>query len=229
MFKFDLSSIPTEASVIKAVFAVYQTEELLPDTNVNTVHRITGDWNVNEVTWDYAKSGVLWADSGGDYLRNPAAQSPMAGPNEWEYYDITTLIEDMHSGNIPDYGFMLIAFSDSNGFMRSYHSSESDQTELRPKLTITISGVNVSDRNRITVPRYNVLAINNRILQIALPHNNLCRGYRIFTISGQAVYGKILPAATSTVYANVGNLGAGVYFIRLDTTNGPERFPFVAR
>jgi len=95
---------------------------------------------------------------GCDYDQGPVDIIDYVDANAWENYDVTEVIKQVFNSGKPFYGFMIKQFlepvEEDNGINaiakgpegRVYYSSENDETDKRPKLTITYtsSGINTT-------------------------------------------------------------------------------------
>jgi hypothetical protein len=99
LYRFDISSIPSGASIIRATFHLFYNKwtSTNPAGRMLNVYRITSDWNEDTVTWNTAPT------------YNPAASafSPVpATVNLWMEWDVTSDIEEFVSGTT-NYGWRL--------------------------------------------------------------------------------------------------------------------------
>ena len=99
LYRFDISSIPSGASIIKATFYIFYNKWTTtnPAGRMLNVYKITSDWNEDTVTWNTAPT------------YNPAASSYSPVPatvNVWMKWDVTSDIEEFVSGT-QNYGWRL--------------------------------------------------------------------------------------------------------------------------
>lgn len=91
LFRFDISSIPSGATIIKATFYLFYNKwtSTNPVGRMLNVYRITSDWNEDTVTWNTAPT----------YNPVASAYSPVpAAVNTWIEWDVTGDIEEFVSG-----------------------------------------------------------------------------------------------------------------------------------
>src|SRR5438876_2299482 len=74
LVRFDLSSIPTNATIASAGLTLTKIGGTAAAARNISVHRLTNDWTENtlndvngEASWNRRKTGVNWAKSGGDF------------------------------------------------------------------------------------------------------------------------------------------------------------------
>ena len=65
LMHFDLSSIPSSATIIDAKLEVYIDSQA--GETYFKIYRMLNDWSEGEATWNQRKSGVNWDNAGGDY------------------------------------------------------------------------------------------------------------------------------------------------------------------
>ena len=99
LYRFDISSIPRGASIIRATFHLFYNKWTSnnPTGRMLNVYRITSDWNEDTVTWNTAP------------VYNPVASafSPVpATVNVWMHWNVTSDIKEFVSGTT-NYGWRL--------------------------------------------------------------------------------------------------------------------------
>ena len=168
--KFDLSPIPEDADIEEATFSLFffagdSAEQGRP--NVCSLFTITKEWDASEVTWNNADADIQWdmldldtkfynpeiddtvsTPGGGDYNPECIAVVDYSEKNTWENYDVTEVIKKAVGNPEPFHGFLLKQFlcpyeSSHINEGRVYRSSEYDEVDKRPKLTVkyTSSGI----------------------------------------------------------------------------------------
>jgi TGF-beta propeptide len=126
--KFDLSTIPSGASVSNALLELYQQGQT--NTNVRSMH-------VNEVlsNWDeFTINGT----------NQPSISSTISGSGNslinggWVSFYITSLLDSWIKGTKPNYGLVIKASDETNtNTLKYFTSSDSPTIANRPKLSIT--------------------------------------------------------------------------------------------
>jgi len=136
LLKFDLSSLPTDATVSSATLSLYVKAASGGALTINA-HRVTQSWNEDQVTWkarDKA-ANLLWTTQGGDYDSAVAASAVVDDTkNIWRSWTITSLVTDWLSNPATNYGLILEA-SSSNA-EKVFKSSDDGTTNQRPKLEV---------------------------------------------------------------------------------------------
>ncbi len=129
VFKFDLSSIPSNATINSATLGLYvQNSPNNGGGDTVSLHRIFTPWTEPTVNWN-----ILGADS--NYSAS-AESSPNVGytpTNVWVSFPLTSLVQGWVNGSVSNNGVMLLP---DNGPQVITVSSENSSTALRPKLDI---------------------------------------------------------------------------------------------
>jgi hypothetical protein len=127
LLKFDLSSIPANATVTSATLYLYENGNKTGQTTY--LYRVTSSWNESTVTWN------TWSTAGGDFDSSTAyfAYLPEQG-NCMLTLDITNLVQAWVNGTYTNYG--LILYSTGPNHIISYSSKENNTASEWPKLDI---------------------------------------------------------------------------------------------
>jgi hypothetical protein len=145
IIKWDLSSIPTDATVIDATLYLYQVETGGDTSYDLPVHKII---NVNPVisactwnTYDGTNSWTGGADGGqSDVAAAEDLQVVDATNNEYKTWSVTNMVADWVTTPSSNYGMLInsdpVATIDSH---RSFASTEVVDASTRPKLIVTYS------------------------------------------------------------------------------------------
>jgi hypothetical protein len=130
LVKFDLSSIPTNATISSATLYLHEKSSKAGQTT--SIYRVTSPWNENTVTW------LSWSLLGGgfdgsiSYFTFVPDQS-----NCMLTLDITSLVQLWVNGTYPNHGLMLYSMGPNH--IISYASKEDGTADRRPKLDIVYS------------------------------------------------------------------------------------------
>lgn len=148
---FDLSSIPSNATITSAVLSLYwyyPAETTRTNDTVVQLYRIAADWHPSFACWSNKKQSVAWAHAGGDWYDSTGASqgnSPFASAtftaanipdNAYHSWTITSLIQAMVSGAVSNNGFLLKASSESGNYI-AFYSNDYGTPSKRPKLVIS--------------------------------------------------------------------------------------------
>ncbi len=146
---FSLASIPSEASIQKAVLKIYMNAfyESLSDTMTIRVHRLLKSWTegTGSSMAEDVRDGASWIkyypgewdNPGGDFDPKTEASAQVDGSmvNSWITFTITQLVRDWYQHKYPNYGLILEA--DESWCSATFYSSEYEA--YPPTLEVTYS------------------------------------------------------------------------------------------
>jgi len=140
--KFDLSRIPTNATVLQAtleLFAWYRSTSDLGSV-VIYAYQVKRHWTESSVTWNKATSSTFWGQPGCsdavlDY--NPASAVTttlkwVGGPYSWE---VTNMVQEWVADPVANEGFLMLG--SGLGVEYQFRSSEAIGPTQRPLLRVT--------------------------------------------------------------------------------------------
>ncbi|MHC4712023.1 MAG: putative Ig domain-containing protein [Planctomycetota bacterium] len=137
LHEFDISDIPSSATVDEALLKVYvyQVDSGTPQISA---YRLLKSWVESEVTYNKADSSTNWASaglqSGTDYASSASATSSSISSTGWATLDITDLVQDWVDGTYTNYGVLLRLTT--SGHIRT-RMAEYTTSSDRPKLEVT--------------------------------------------------------------------------------------------
>ena len=128
LVKFDLSSIPANATITSAT--LYLFEQSSKSGQTTSLHRVTSNWNENSATWQ------SWGSPGGDFDSSISYYTfiPDQG-NCLVTLDVTSLVQLWVNGTYLNHGLML--YSAGPNHTISYTSKEDGTASRQPKLDIS--------------------------------------------------------------------------------------------
>ncbi|MCI0472148.1 MAG: DNRLRE domain-containing protein [Ignavibacteria bacterium] len=134
VIRFDLSSIPQNAVVEKAVLSVYAFENGrqlgtagAPNNTAKSIYLLTEPWQDNTVTWKNQPA----------FDSTALAQNTNTKVKTWEEFDVTSAVRGMVQSKVENFGFMIKFPAETDFLGAVIYSSECSITEYRPKLMIT--------------------------------------------------------------------------------------------
>lgn len=134
--KFDLSSIPANATILTAKLSLYSNPTPINGDQINAnsgpsngffIRRITTSWDGNTATWQTQPSTTTT-----DQISIPHTTQSFLDLID---IDVKTLIDAMRTNG--NYGFMMILQNEVAYNIRQFCSSNHSQAAKRPKLVIT--------------------------------------------------------------------------------------------
>ncbi|MBM4430023.1 MAG: DNRLRE domain-containing protein [Chloroflexi bacterium] len=142
LIRFDLSSIPSTATVHTATLHLYGYQREGTNAFDLGLYAVRRAWAEDQATWNEASSGVNWATAGcnqipGDRVGVPAAQVAVTVP-AWYNWSVPNEVQQMVSGASANYGWLLRQVAEVTGVLSMY-SSEHGDISYRPKLVVSYS------------------------------------------------------------------------------------------
>jgi len=130
LIKFDLSSIPANATVTSATLYLYSQDN--KTGQLTSLYRVTSNWNENTATWS------TWGLPGGDFDSGSSYFTFIPDQNNCMLtMDITNLVQAWVNGTYSNYGLML--YSTGPNHIIKYSSKEDGTASKQPKLNIVYS------------------------------------------------------------------------------------------
>ena len=137
LIDFDLSSIPANSIITKAVLSLYHYpypgvggvgHSTLSGSNACFLQRIISDWDENTVTWDSQPSATTH-----NQAEIPQSTSPT---QDYLDIDVTSLVRDMFDNPSTSFGFMMRLVTEEFWRSMNFASSDFSISSYRPKLEI---------------------------------------------------------------------------------------------
>ncbi|MCF7800892.1 MAG: DNRLRE domain-containing protein [Candidatus Marinimicrobia bacterium] len=118
LVKLDLTFIPMGRTINSATIEMRMAGASDYNAHNIGVHRITNQWNENEVTWRHRETGVLWSSQGGDYFSTAEDIQSVTwnGNKDYVGWDVTNSVTDMYNGVYPNYGWLFKYSGNDNDY-----------------------------------------------------------------------------------------------------------------
>ncbi|MFK8017949.1 MAG: DNRLRE domain-containing protein [Gammaproteobacteria bacterium] len=139
LFTLNLDELPAAIKVIEATLTLHITGRAGGSLSVG-VHRITGDWREDEVTWiDDTGASIFgrWGSAGGDFDATPGGRFSIDDEGSYDI-DVTNLVQAW-SDRATNHGFLLLAERDSPGKKYDISTGQENDEALHPRLSVTYS------------------------------------------------------------------------------------------
>lgn len=137
--KFDLTAIPSDATILDARLSLYIWKDEWPGDNATYgCYRIGRAWNTSEATWTKATSSTNWSSGGGDVDGGALATSKFSGADPvdvWDSYDVAVAVRQFVAGTKANHGFLIKPDSGPHD-AHKYRSSRYATINQRPKLVV---------------------------------------------------------------------------------------------
>jgi hypothetical protein len=136
LFRFDLSSIPSNAVILNATLLLY-LRNARPTMMVYNIYEVTQYFNVSRTTWNRYAVGSNWITQGGDYVPVSYARGTINETLGWKALDLSRLVDLWVGGEITNNGMIvtpvLNTIDDTKTFVASHDPGKTTQ---HPKLFV---------------------------------------------------------------------------------------------
>ena len=139
LVRFDVSSIPANAMVARAVLQLYAMGWSGEDITVGA-YGILRTMTPCQATWSQAQTGNPWSQPGAndtttDRRPNPETTIATRGVATWYNLDLTSIVQSWVNGALANNGVLLRPAYSPNSFY--FASAQQTMVDWRPKLVIT--------------------------------------------------------------------------------------------
>lgn len=243
LFSFDLSAIPTSATVDSAIVTLTMVQAATLATPLHTVHRVNASWGEGivigggqgnlaapgDVTWTERLSGSSsWATAGGDFVTTPSATVPIAEIGAYAFTSpgVVADVQAWVSSPASNFGWVMRGDESQGGTVKKFSSREGfNPPTLRVVYRTSNAGVGQGSPARVTFAAPSPSPSTGPVrLAFALPraaHVSLdvldATGRVVRSLAGRAEYGAGSHALSWDARNAVGqHVPAGVYFATLN-------------
>lgn len=145
VIQFDLSTIPTDATITSAILSLYVQGDSSSNERTIRAYRILRSWNESEVTWNKATTSDDWATAGCANTTTDREATDIgtgtqpASPSVNDEVQITltaSAVQEWIDGTLANRG-MLIKVDTEDTDSIDYNSSDHATEGTRPKLVVT--------------------------------------------------------------------------------------------
>jgi len=127
LLRFDVSSIPANATVTQATLQLYHYSRSNGNSLTLGAHRVLNEWVDSQVNRTQRKSGVSWAvvgmGSGSDYAAPADGTAPVAGSGgAWVSLDVTDMVQAWVANPADNHGVVVLQSAASGYVLYSFCS-----------------------------------------------------------------------------------------------------------
>ncbi len=156
LIKFDLSDIPSNATITSATLSLYLDSEKSSNTRSIYAYRLLKDWDEASVTWAKYDTSNSWTTAGGfdaaDCEQTDIGSVSLSATEADGWKDITLTaakVTEWVNSTLANYGLLLKVDTESSDQYRFHSSDYVTDTTLRPKLTLTYTTPALSDTGKV--------------------------------------------------------------------------------
>jgi PKD repeat protein len=143
LIKFDLSSLPANATITSATLSLWTSQDLSSNTRTVRVYRLKQAFSETQATWNKATSTTSWQTvgaSGANDRESTEVGSVQILDNvllntEKQIVLTPAKIQEMRNGTFTNNGFIIVADTETNDRF-AYKTSDNTSATQRPKLVI---------------------------------------------------------------------------------------------
>ena len=207
------------ASAVLELYVTYMTGGSM--TGDYSVFQIVQPWVENEATWENLSKDRQWTNPGGDVLSTAITKVtwPRANGNTWIKFNILNLIKKFVK--TPETNHGLLVRNTSGAQEIEVASSENEESELRPRLTITYEeGTSVIMRTNPAMSRSFTIGTLQRGISFKISSNAPAAWIMVFRPDGTPVFSG---SVASGEYRTLSPRGAGVYVLSVRQAGRTQR------
>lgn len=152
LLKFDVSGIPSGATILQARLTLYpvDTAWLVSHPFTLSAYQVLRAWGETEATWLNATAGDMWGlpganDAATDRSADAATSVTLLGTEAEANLDVTAVVADWVSGTAVNNGLFL-GGSATKAMARAFASSSYWDPTMRPKLYVLYTTYPVADK-----------------------------------------------------------------------------------
>ncbi|GAA4961127.1 hypothetical protein GCM10023315_06410 [Algibacter aquimarinus] len=233
LLQFDLSSIPTNATVTEAKLTLFMSRSIAGSTNV-TLHKTLVDWGqgtsdaggqegagttstMNDASWNcsFSMNGstciTSWTSTGGDFNTSASATTSVSGIGsyEWSSTNMISDVQDWISNTSNNFGWFLLAQESNGTTAKRFDASGTNAPILEVTYSMPLSIDEFSLNNFYVKPNP-----VKSVFELNLPDSIKEVNVSIYNILGEEIY-KSNYSLNSKIDSS--NWTSGIYLIRVNT------------
>ena len=142
IFKFDLSAIPTNATITAATLTLVKTTGSNTAANVSA-HQITNPWTEGTFSgaagvsnWAQRVTSINWTTAGGDYNATAETSTSVVGNGSYTW-SIPNMAQSWVTTPANNNGVLMRMVNEATSLLKTYGSRENTTVANRPSLSVT--------------------------------------------------------------------------------------------
>jgi hypothetical protein len=209
-FRFDLSSIPSNATIDKATFNIYGDKndgrvQAASNPDSILISRITASWDESTLTWNNAPAVTASMHS-----------AVMQNSDDFPVYSfmVTDIVKYWKANPTENYGLRIALKSEQPNTLTYGATSENTNTNLHPALEITYtipSGIQELKNNEFIVR-----TLGNGQYKISNTSGGRIDAYRLTSLQGQEIQ-SVAANCSADVNISLSRLPKGFYILEART------------
>ena len=213
LFKFDLSTIPTNSTIQSANLSLYfapnnnflDVQSSLTSSNQSKIQRITSAWTENTVTWNTQPSATTQGEV-------TLAQSVMA-TQDYTYTDVTAIVQDMLTNS--NYGFLLKQDIEQYYGRMLFGSGDNSNQYWQPRLDICYTEpTGISDLTNSEDGVFISPNPSDGIFVVNMNKNGFSK-ISVYDETGRIVFNEALAMGMKYKAINLSEVASGIYMLKL--------------
>lgn len=146
LLKFDLSSIPADATITSVTLSLWTSQDISSNNGTVNVYRLKTPFNETQATWNRSATGINWQSVGASGV-NDRESTPIGSVLILANETLNTekqipldpaKVQEWLNGSFANNGFILTTTSELNDRF-NYKTSDTSTSAQRPKLVIQYS------------------------------------------------------------------------------------------
>lgn len=214
LFKFDFSSIPSNAIIQSALMNLfyapnnlfYANDTSLTNSNESVLQRITTSWSENTVTWNTQPSTTT--------LNEVILPQSTSGNQDYTNIDVTALVQDMFANPSTSYGFMLHLTNEAYYARLLFASGDNSIIYMHPQLELCYTVTSVPEINCESNFMISPNPSKGKAIVSWQNCGNKFEQFEVINSIGQTVAEKNISSQTQTEL-DLSAQPSGLYFVKL--------------
>ena len=213
LLRFDLSVIPTDATILSASLTLFGIEGVNPPhvgANSSYLRMVTSSWNASTVTWNSEPSTTQIGQV-------TLAQSV----SQYQNYtlDVTNMVSLMIANPTSNFGFELGLFNETCGSVLTFGSSKNTNPSKRPMLIVKYWTTTKIQENSLYAPLR--IYPNPSEGKVEMQSGNDCLRLELHDLVSGLVFAKDLQGTGEQI--DLSHLPAGAYICKAFSASGQTR------